>query len=76
MLCVATLVTCQYCLLHVLDATIFLWDNTTEVLEGAGTALVEVCVILDGLPSGGLDCNITAELATVNITAGKRDLYI
>ncbi len=45
-------------------------DNATEVLEGVGTAVVEVCVILDDLPSGGLDCNITAELATIDITAG------
>ncbi len=53
------------------DATIFLRDNATEVLEGAGTGSVEVCIILEGLPSGGLDCNITVELATTNITASK-----
>ncbi len=45
-------------------------DNATEVLEGVGTAVVEVCIILADLPSGGLDCNITAELATIDITAG------
>ncbi len=40
-----------------------------EVLEGAGSGSVEVCVILEDLPSGGLDCNISAELTTTDITA-------
>ncbi len=65
---------CPHCSYHNftnLDATIFMRDNATEVLEGVGSAIVEVCIILDDLPSGGLDCNITAELATINVTASK-----
>ncbi len=48
-----------------------MWDNATDILEGAGTVVVELCIILDDLPSGGLDCNISAEVASVNITARK-----
>ncbi len=64
---------CVYVLPDVLDATIYIRDNATEVLEGVGTDSVEICIILGDLPSGGLDCNISAELASINITASKCD---
>ncbi len=59
------------------DATVSLQVNTTEVLENEGEGSVELCAILDDLPAGGLECNVTANLTTTDSTASQcRNTYI
>ena len=47
-------------------ATLFLQRSTAVIKEGAGVQVVEVCVGITDVPSGGLQCNLTVFLSTTD----------